>query len=170
MTKEEYLESFIKAYQRYYDIHTDAVPDPFAAMAVFISHNEQYFLVKSAKVADIDSEEYVYFILCDELTSDMLQTYDQTAWEDGLSKVTPNYGHRNTDITLYIICNHMSDDAFSLTRKLHHYKSYKHGFFGWSNYRLVTIETSSERTSYNRQGRTLKKLVSNIIKQNHIKE
>ena len=48
------LEKIIESFRRYYDVSTENVDLPFAAKAVFKSHNEQYFLVKAAKVADID--------------------------------------------------------------------------------------------------------------------
>lgn len=61
LTPGEALERVLRSYQTYYNIKTEAVEPPFAAEAIFGSHNEQYFLIKKAKVADIDTNETVYF-------------------------------------------------------------------------------------------------------------
>ena len=59
LTPGEALERVLRSYQTYYNIKTEAVEPPFAAEAIFGSHNEQYFLIKKAKVADIDTNETV---------------------------------------------------------------------------------------------------------------
>ena len=161
MTKEEKLESVLKAYTRFYNIKREEVEPPFDAEAEFISHNEQYILVKSAKIAEIDSNEFVYFKSVDRLTEETLTELDKTAWERGLSKVNPGPGHRNSDVSLIIIADKIDEDAFKLARKLKHSKSYLFTFHGWSNYKLIAIDLSDNRTTFNRQGRTLKKIINN---------
>lgn len=161
---DEILSKLLPLFEGYYNVKTDDVEAPFAAEAVFESHNEQYYLIKAAKVADIDTKEYVYFAKSDRLTPEGLEELDSAAWERGLSKVEPYNGHRNTDVSLIITAGTIDDDAAKMIRKMRHYKSYRFGFWGWSNYRLVAIECSSGRAFYNHQGRSLKKLVGNILK------
>jgi len=161
MTKEEKLESVLKSYTRFYNIKREDVTPPFAAEAEFISHNEQYFLIKSAKIADIDSNEFVFFASEDTLTAEKLLELDVTAWETGLSRVNPGPGHRNSDVTLIVIADSISEDAFELIKKLKHSKSYKFTFHGWSNYKLIAIDLSTNRLTSNRLGRTLKKIINN---------
>lgn len=168
MTAREWLDAVLPLYKRYYDIETEDVQAPFAAKAVFKSHNEQYFLVKAAKVADIDSNEYVYFIVTDTVDTCKLNDFARSAWDEGMRQVVPEYGHRNSDVTLYILCESMEEDVRRLVKKTCYSKSYKFGLYGWSNFRLVTIEASSNTATYNRQGRQLKKLIGSINKQNHI--
>ena len=64
------FEKIINAFNRYYDISTENIAGPFCAEAVFKSHGEQYFLVKSAKVADIDSNDFVFFCDCSDCGSE----------------------------------------------------------------------------------------------------
>lgn len=45
----EKLQKILKSYQRYYNVITENVPAPFTAYGEFLSHSEQYFLVKEAK-------------------------------------------------------------------------------------------------------------------------
>ncbi len=164
MSTDDTLNALLPLFRNYYNINTEAVMEPFVAEAVFESHNEQYYLVKAAKVADVDMNEYVYFAKCDRLTSDDLRMYDETAWERGSSKAKPGYNHRSTDVTLVIIAGSIDEDTKKMVRKMRHYKSYKWGFNGWSNYRLVAIGCNEGKAFYNHQGRNLKKLVGNILK------
>lgn len=162
MNIDDTLDCLLHSYQRYYDISTEDVEQPFCARAVFLSHSEQYFLIKAAKVADIDSNEYVYFAKCDSLSEDYLKELSVKAWELGTSKVVPSYGHRNTDVTVYVVANSIDEKAVKATKKISYSKSYRMGMYGWSSFRLVTIDCSSQKAFYNRRGRILKNVVSNI--------
>ena len=55
------LEQLLKSFNGYYTVKRDGVAAPFVAEAEFHSHTEQYLLVKAAHVADIDSNEYIFF-------------------------------------------------------------------------------------------------------------
>lgn len=165
MNVTEALDKILCSFTRYYNIKKgDEVEAPFSAEAEFQSHNEQFFLIKRAKVADIDSNEYVYFYAADEVDYDTLQNLDETAWNRGLAKVVPSYSHHNSDVTLVIVADKLSSEAKVAIPKIKHYKSYKHTLHGWSYYRLIALELSSGNLVYNRQGQSLKKLVSNILK------
>lgn len=161
------LEKLIHSYELYYDIYTQDIVAPFVAEAEFKSHTEKFLLVKAAKIADIDSNEFVYFY-CDEthadfiLSSQKITELAQTAWERGLARITPYYGHRNTDISLIILADKISEESFKTIKKLKFYKSYKFGFYGWSSFRALAYETSTGRSVTNRRGSDLKKLVDSL--------
>ncbi len=152
------VQKLLSAYSRYYDVSTENIEPPFAAEAVFKSHGEQYFLVKEARLSDIDSNEYVFFCKTETLSQKMLEDFVSAAWERGLSRIRPYYGHRNSDISLIIAADTISEDAFNSVKKIKLYKSYKFGFYGWSAFRLLAYETSTERAVSNRRGSDLKKL------------
>ena len=162
-TKAEVLNKLLLSFKRYYNIIQDDSVQPFNALAEFHSHNEQFFLVKAAKVADIDSNEYIYFSLQDELTPETAASLDKLAWEAGISKVTPSSAHRNTDVSLIILADKITEEAKSTIKKLKHYKSYKFSFWGWSNYSLIAFDMSDKSFAYNRRGKDLKKLFTNLL-------
>ena len=164
MSTDETLSALLPLFKNYYNVNTTDVREPFIAEAVFESHNEQYYLIKAAKVANIDMNEYVYFAKCDVLGADDLRIFDETAWERGLARVNPSYDHRSSDVTLIIVADRIEDDIRKRIRKTRRYKSYKWGFNGWSNYRLVAIECSTGKAIYNHHGRSLEKLVGNIFR------
>ena len=165
MELTEALEKVLVSYRRYYNIlRNDEVEPPFVAEALFRSHNEQYFLIKKAKVAEINSNEDVFFYTTEELNSETLHKLDSCAWERGLSRVKPDGNHRNSDVTLVIIAEHIDESTLKEVRKMKHYQSYRFGLHGWSNYRLVALELSTGKLAFNRQGQILKKLFRNITK------
>ena len=161
------FEKILRCYSRYYNVKTEYITKPFSAEAEFKSHNEQYFLVKAAKVADIDSNEFVYFYNAaseknEPITSEYIQELAQTAWQRGLENCKPYYGHRNTDVSLIIIANKIPEEVFASVKKINFYKSYKLGFFGSSSFRILTYEASTGRSQTNRRGSDLKKLTSSL--------
>ena len=162
MDNKDVFHRVLHSYEAYYDINTASPLSPFAAEATFHSHTEQYFLTKAAKLSEIESSEYVFFALIDSLSHEELLQLDERAWLEGLSRVNPSTNHRNSDVTLVVIADKIDEKAFSLAKKLKHYKSYSFGFKGWSNYRVILLEISSKRLAYNRLGSSLKKIFSNI--------
>lgn len=158
----ESLPVLLKAYTRYYNIKEENVTEPFAAEAEFHSHEEQFFLVKSAKLSEAESREYVFFAVTEHLTLTQAQEYERIAWETGISRVVPHAQHRNTDVTLVVLTDQMDADAAAFLKKARRYKSYKHTFHGWSHYRVIAMETGSNRLIFNPMGRTLKKVFCNI--------
>ncbi len=163
MKADDTLNALLPLFRNYYNIRTEDIEEPFVAEAAFESHNEQYYLIKAAKVADVNINEYVYFAKCERLTEQNFQTYDEEAWKRGIAKAKPGYDHRSTDVTLFIVSESIDEDLKKKIKKTHRYKSWKWGFNGWSNYRLVAIECSTGKAFYNHQGKSLKKLVGNIL-------
>ena len=166
MEKNGVLKTLLHSFERYYNVKagepgTEAAR-PFAAEAEFHSHSEQYFLTRAAHIADIDSHEYVFFAEEDNLTSDRLAELESAAWEEGLSRVQPGPGHRNSDVSLIIIADNIEETAFKQVSRIKHSKSYRFSLYGWSNFRVLAYEISSGRISCNRLGKSLKKLVSTL--------
>ena len=58
---QEALDKLLPSFRRYYNVKTEDVAAPFVAEAVFQSHNEQYFLIKSARISEANSNEFAYF-------------------------------------------------------------------------------------------------------------
>ncbi|MCQ2508499.1 MAG: hypothetical protein MJ097_06910 [Dorea sp.] len=158
------LETVLRSYQRYYDIERENPAKPFSAEATFQTNDEAYFLIKSARIAESQSKEFVFFAEEEMLDEAKLEKLDAIAWETGISRVKPHKDHRNSDITLVILAGQVTEGAKKKVKKLKHYKSYKYGFQGWSHYKLIVLEIHSATATYNRQGCELKKLYDNIVK------
>ena len=162
MSPAEVLDRLLKSYSRYYNVRTEDVEPPFAAEAAFHSHDEQFFLVKSAKLSEAESHEYVFFATGDSLTLEDVRALDQRAWETGMARVKPHDSHRSTDVVLIILAEHIAPEAMEYIRTLKRYQSYRFTLHGWSHYQTIALETSTGTLSANRRGRDLKKLFRNI--------
>ena len=163
MTREEMLKKVLRSYAAYYDINTETPAAPFAAEAVFHSHSDAYFLVKSAAIGEAESHEYVFFASVDQLDSSLLASLDQTAWDTGISRVKPHSSHRNTDVTLVVAASSVTEEAKAQIPRLKHYKNYRRSLHGFSHYHLIVADLSSGDLTCNRQGRSLKKLFNKIL-------
>ena len=158
------VKKLIPAFSQYYTIKNEDVTPPFCAEAEFRSHNEQYFLVRSAHIADIDSNEFVYFADPEELTSAKLDELVNAAWNAGLAKVRPYNGHRNSDVSLLIFTKSISPETIQKIKKTKLYKSYKFSFHGWSHFKLAVCNTTDMAIFTNRQGKDFSKLIKKNIK------
>lgn len=170
MEQSQAIEKILPAFSQYYTIKKDDVTPPFCAEAEFRSHNEQYFLVRSARIADIDSNEFVYFAAIPELDNQKLEDLVNTAWQAGLARVTPHEGHRNSDVVLIILADKISDETKIKIKKTKFYKSYKFSFWGWSHFKLTVAELASldsngcPQVFCNRHGKDFAKLIKKNIK------
>ena len=163
MTREEMLKKMLRSFAAYYDINTETPAAPFVAEAVFHSHSDAYFLVKSAAIGEAESHEYVFFASVDQLDSSLLASLDQTAWDTGISRVKPHSSHRNTDVTLVVAASSVTEEAKAQIPRLKHYKNYRMSLHGFSHYHLIVADLSSGDLTCNRQGRSLKKLFNKIL-------
>ena len=166
MEPSQAIEKILPAFEQYYTVKKDNVTPPFCKEAEFRSHNEQYFLVRSAHIADIDSNEFVYFADPEELTSEKLDELVKAAWDAGLAKVRPYNGHRNSDVSLLIFTKSISPETALKIKKTKLYKSYKFSFHGWSHFKLAVCKSSDTELEIftNRQGKDYAKLIKKNIK------
>ena len=162
MKNSVFLEKLLKAYERYYSINKENVKEPFDVEAKFVMHGEQYILVKAARIADIDANEFVYFKLEDDLSLEQLKNLADKAWKCGLENFVPYYGHKNSDVTLIVIADSLCDDVKKNIRKVKHSVSYKLGLYGWSNFKLAVKDLSTGMVYCNRMGSDVKKMIQKI--------
>ena len=162
MELPQIIEKVLPSFERYYTVKKVSDP-PFCAEAEFRSHNEQYFLVRSAHIADIDSNEFVFFASIPNLDSQKLNELTKSAWENGLTRVKPYNGHRNSDVTLIIITDKIDEETKKAIKKTKLYKSYKFSLWGWSNFKLAVVEADTQGIYFNRFGKDYQKLLKKNI-------
>ena len=164
MTRHDALEKILASYTVYYNIERSSDIEGISAEAVFDYHDEQYFLIRRAKLSEADTKEYVYFAAPYALTLKTLLDLTAAVWNKGQSKVVPGPNHRNTDITLVIITEQTDSEVMENVRKIHYSKSFRFGLHGWSNFRLVVYDLSTGEAAHNRLGSDLRKTINNIFK------
>ena len=162
MNTDKLFESVLDTYAGYYNIDREA-EGPFDATGFLSNEAEQYFLVKAAKIAFVKSYEYAYFKKCRSISAGELKELDGAAWEDGISHVKPGTDHKNTDVALIVLADEVDSEIKSSIEEYRHSKNYLLGLHGFSNYRLVVIETSTDTVLTNRRGRDLRDFVQQIM-------
>ena len=172
MDASQVIDTILPSFEQYYTVKKE-IEAPFCAYAEFRSHNEQYFLVRSAHIADIDSNEFVYFAKSPCLSKEELESLSTLAWQKGLQEVKPYNGHKNSDITLIIIADKCDPASFEgspqkTVRKIKYYKSYKFSLHGWSNFKLAVVDLSCQDIYFNRFGKDYRKLLEKNIFKNSL--
>ncbi|MCM1322451.1 MAG: hypothetical protein NC041_06185 [Bacteroides sp.] len=160
------LQNVLRAFEKFYTVKTCAADAPFApfcALAEFHAHGEQFFLTKAAKVADIDTNEYVFFAQEKFLDAENLAALADAAWDRGLRFVKPYFGHKNSDVSLVILADESDSAAKKFVKKLHRYKSYKFGIYGWSAFNAAFCDFSLRKIFSNSRGENLKKNLQKIL-------
>lgn len=163
MNTDLLFEGLLDAYAGYYNIRRENVTAPFDAEGYLSNEAEQYFLVKAAKIAFVNSYEYVFFRKCGRITAEEMSDLDRIAWETGLSKVKPSVDHKNTDVALIVVSDVVTQDVRDKIDTYKHSKNYMLGLHGFSNYRLVVIEAPSKTVLTNRRGRDLRDFVAAVM-------
>ena len=158
MDRKTALEKILHSYEAYYDVNRTAPLPPFAAEASFAVHSEGYMLIRAAKLASYDAQEYVFFK--DEETLDLAaaQALADKVWEETLARAIPKEDHKSTDGILVIAADTITEEAGRWIRRERRFKSYKHGLYGSSTLRIAARDLSEEKTWTNRHGRELERL------------
>ena len=165
MTLDEALARVLKSYEHYYTVVREGVQPPFLAEALFLQHDERYFISRSIRLSESDAREHIYFAAVDALDAQRLRELDEAAWSRGLALVKPEWGHRGSDIGLVILTNRLEPEAARLIRAARRSKGYAFSLKGWTNYRLIAMELPSGATACNRLGRQTEETLRNILLQ-----
>ncbi len=161
MTRREMLDKVIGSYEHYYDINRETPMEPFIAEATFKSHSEEYFLIKSAKITEMDSSEYVFFADVENLDAGGYDKLVDAVWNETLKRADVKENHRNSDGILLIFADNIDASVKKKIRKTRRYKSYRFMLWGWSELRVIAYGHSLGEVVSNRQGDMLKKLFAN---------
>ena len=165
MELNDALDRLLVSYRRYYDIERDHPTPPFAAEAVFSLHDEGYVLLRSAKIAEQDCREYVFFALLPLLDEGEARRLSELAWAECLRRTEPGEHHRSTEAQLVILCQGMTEEAARLVRRTNPYKSYRLGLRGWSSMKWIACDIETGRAVWNRRGGDLRRVVCAQVRQ-----
>ena len=164
MTKEDALSLILRAYEGYYNVNRESPAPPFAAEADFSLHDEQYFLIKSARISEADAKEYAFFALADELTPELFEEFARAAWAEGLSRIEPRPNMRSADVSLLIIADRIPEETRALIRKTKRSISHRFGFWGYTHFRIAALEPGNGDISRNRMGDGMEKTLKSVLK------
>ena len=165
MKLNEALERVLRSYGHYYTVEREHAAPPFDAEALFLQHDERYFISRSIRLSESDAREHIYFAAVEVLDEALFRQLDEAAWNRGLALVKPEWGHRGSDIGLVILTNRLEPEAAKLIRAANRSRGYAFSLKGWTNYRLIAMELPTRLAVHNRLGRQMEETLRNILLQ-----
>ena len=160
--RDALLENLLKGYSVYFDVErVEEQEVPIKAVCAFHVHSEKYVLVKSAKLWDADSNEYVYLFSVPELTAEIFEKCKRYAYEKGMEQIDPKPGHMYSYITALFLCDQVTKEGEKALKKCKIYKSFRFSFHGWMEFHTALLCGSDGRIAVNRAGRQMKKMLKN---------
>lgn len=99
------LKRILAAHEQWFDVRRgyEYAGRTFPGYAEFHSYGEKYVLVKSAKLWEVDTHEYLFFVLADALDETQVRDLVSFMEHDGLKKVVPKPNHMSSAISLVIV-------------------------------------------------------------------
>ena len=164
MTRLEAIDRLCESYSVYFDVERFEENDELLAAACSLYvHSEKYILVKTAKLWEADSNEYVYIFNVPHLTKEIFQKCRDYAYREGMSRIEPKPGHMCSYITALLICDSCEPDALRALKRTRIYKSFRLSYYGWMDFHAGLIELQTGRIAANGSGRSAAQLLKKTL-------
>lgn len=152
------LKRILAAHEQWFDVRRgyEYAGRTFPGYAEFHSCGEKYVLVKSAKLWEVDTHEYLFFVLADALDETQVRDLVSFMEHDGLKKVVPKPNHMSSAISLVIVADSCTQEAAKAVRKTRFRKNFALGIRGWADLRVAAADLSANRVITNAAGKQLK--------------
>ena len=145
MQMQEQLNRLLDAYSHQYDIERNVEAEGFTypATATYYLRDENYLISKQHVLSAVEQHEYLYFYLTGHLTAEDLQSQIDLSKRAGLGRVKPHKDHMFSNVGLIVLANTVSPEAKKLIKKTRFRKNYRLSLWGWTEYQLAVMETST---------------------------
>ena len=155
------LKRILAAHERWFDVQREYeyAGRTFPGYAEFHSCGEKYVLVKRAKLWEVDTHEYLFFVLANRLDETQVRDLVSFMENDGLAKVVPEPNHMSSAISLVIVADSCTEEALRLVRKTKFRKNFAFGIRGWADLRVAVADLSTKRVTANAMGKQLKQTI-----------
>ena len=155
------LKRILAAHERWFDVQREYeyAGRTFPGYAEFHSYGEKYVLVKRAKLWEVDTHEYLFFVLANRLDETQVRDLVSFMENDGLAKVVPEPNHMSSAISLVIVADSCTEEALRLVRKTKFRKNFAFGIRGWADLRVAAADLSTKCVTTNAMGKQLKQTI-----------
>ena len=158
LTLEACLDKLILAYSHSYTINRDTpLPDKCEVLAEYHDRVENYVLSKRAVVYAMETNDYVYFALCEHLNRAEAEKLVNEVLEDGKKRIDLTKDHMCSIITVIVLCQQLDEEAKSFLKKFRYYHNFKFALKGWSEMRIAGLVLDEKKFFANSAGRLAKK-------------
>lgn len=158
---QERLNKLLDAYSHSYDIDRDVEEEGrlWPATATYYLRDENYLISKQHVLSAVEQHEYLYFHLTDHLTAEELQSQIELSKQAGLRKVKPHKDHMFSNVGLVVLANTISPEAQQIIKKTRFRKNYRLSLWGWTEYQLAAMESSTNSFYANPAGAGARKIM-----------
>lgn len=164
-TRNEIANKLLKSFISSYNIsRVEDDTDSLVAVCEYFEHSEKYVMSKKAELWSADCEEFLYVYDKEVPDGDWYEKIMKNAIADGMERMNVGPGHMYTYVTVMIICDSYDKDMAALVKKSKFYKSFKLGFHGWLNYRVLMVNAETAGMCFNREGKACAKSVRRVLK------
>ncbi len=135
------IEKFKNNYSHMFDFYDNYVLDnkEFILYAKFYQRNAKYFGSKKLEIYSFSNNEHMFIYDVSTFDYNEIKYIKEFLNKNVDSIVNPNDEHMSTVITMVIIADNISDEAKKMISKFKYHKSFKLGFNGWVNVKLIVI-------------------------------
>ncbi len=137
----------------FYDAYTlsDVV---FPLYGKYYLRNSRYFAVKKVELYAVTNYEHLFYYAQDgRLTSERFNHLTKVLRENAEALIAPNDEHMSSVITLLIECDSIEASLERIIPKYKYKKSFKFGFYGWVDFKLMVVIRSQRRALENKMAR-----------------
>ena len=153
--KQLVLKRILAAHEAFFDVHRDYefAGRSFPGFAEFHSFDQQYVLVKRAKLWEANSHEYLFFTYAETFDEAQLDKWVRFMKERGLEKVTSEPNHMSSGLALVVIADNCTEGAKRAVRRVRFRKNFALGFRGWADLRVIVADLSTRCVYANAAGK-----------------
>lgn len=157
MNYVEYRTKLKDSLDAYFNVtlNKEVINKKFDLFANFNSRNARYMLSKKAEIYAYKSNEYVFYNNIETLIDiETLESMKNFLSENVDNIIEIDNEHMSSLINvIYTVNGGITEEMKKKIKKFNFYKSYKFGFRGWVNTRLVVIDLSSNEIYTNKLAR-----------------
>lgn len=154
--RSRFIDVLKDAYSAYYNLVEDVETElPLAFRADYKDRDEQFFLVKSAKIWANEKNEYAYIFSAPRFDAALVKACADYALADGLPRVRPHKEHQCTNIKVVLVSDEAGEEAEKAVKKLRFSQNYKLGLWGYTNLLAGIVDMQSKKTVTNFAGHEL---------------
>lgn len=163
MTVHTALEKLTESLKSFYNIDLNSEIPGVAARADYFEHSEQFLVSRKANLWTADGEEFMYILTADHLTREFVDSSMEQIGSDWKKHAHIGPGHMYTYVTPVFLCQSADKDALKAIRRFRRYKSYRLGFYGWSEFHAAAYVCDQDSACSNGSGRGVKKMLLKVL-------
>lgn len=170
LTKDNLLETLLQSYSAYFDVEKNVVMDDihYHALAQYHSRSEKYLLTKKAKLWAAETNEYVFFKVCNRLDSETFQKLSSNIITESLKMIKPHNEHMFTYISMVVLADDIDEAAKKEFVNFSFRKNFLFSLHGWTELRIAVFNLAEKTIETNSLGKELRKNFKKTLKNFYI--